>query len=475
MIRTSITTFLFFFLSNILYSQDTCLLIPTFLGGDQRNYYGEGSPDNLDVVWKFHLGTGKTVISRKVGTRYWAGAGWTGQPLLIQEGANLYLLQGAYDHHLRKIDARTGKEQWRYKFDDVIKGTGTIYQNPLASNFSERFMIFQGSRLGIGNYLDSKHIPSYRSISYGTGKELWRLDVKWDASYSRDVDASCLVLQDTLYIGLENGLFTLIDPQVYHCSSKDDMWQPRILKELPLYDNIDVVKHRSNVVTESSPAKLGNRIYVASGSGHVYGYNMVTQEIDWDYFIGSDMDGTVVVTDDEKLLVAVEKQYIKGSGGVFKLNPNLPPQESVEWYCATGDTNFAGWEGGVIGSCSVNDLYTYNASLASFTALDGYVYVVDHKSVQGDSNLGPDSISVFSRPEVVFKYKTGPAISTPIFTKDRLIVPTYNGLYLFAYDWRYNFTLLDKFEAEFEATPIVWEDKIYIASRNGYLYCLGSK
>ena len=66
---------------------------------------------------------GKTTISRNLGERLWAGAGWTGQPLIYKEDDSLYLIQGAYDHHLKKINARNGELIWQYKFDDV-KGQG---------------------------------------------------------------------------------------------------------------------------------------------------------------------------------------------------------------------------------------------------------------------------------------------------------------------------------------------------------------
>jgi len=104
-------------------------VIKTFLGNWQRNFYGENPPEKLDVVWKHYLGKGETVISRNIGTKEWAGAGWTGQPLLVKENNELFLIQGAYDHNLKKINAETGELVWQYKFDDVIKGTGTIWVN----------------------------------------------------------------------------------------------------------------------------------------------------------------------------------------------------------------------------------------------------------------------------------------------------------------------------------------------------------
>ncbi|MBS3772500.1 MAG: hypothetical protein KGY69_19770, partial [Bacteroidales bacterium] len=185
------------------------VIIPTFLGNKQRNYYGSNPPESLEIKWKRYLGKGKTVISRKIGEKEWKGAGWTGQPLLVKEGDDLFLIQGAYDHNLKKVHAASGELVWEYAFDDVIKGTGTIWYKPEYPEPENRMVILQGSRLGVGNYLDSDHIPSYRAISYLTGEELLRHDVKWTHSYSRDVDGSALVINDTVYIGLENSLFTV--------------------------------------------------------------------------------------------------------------------------------------------------------------------------------------------------------------------------------------------------------------------------
>jgi len=451
-------------------------IIQTFLGNWQRNFYGKNAPDTLKLVWKHYLGKGETVISRRIGSKIWAGAGWTGQPLLVKEKEQLYVIQGAYDHHLKKINAATGELVWQYQFDDVIKGTGTIWINNNPDKAENGMVLLQGSRLGVGNYLDTKHIPSYRAISYYTGKELWRMDQKWTHSYSRDVDGSALILNDTAYLGLENSYFTVFDPDHRNGIMKDNMFQPRILQERKLYTMDDVYKHKNNVVTESSPSLLNNKIYVASGAGHVWGYNLKTKELDWDFYIGSDMDGTAVVTLDSCLLVSVEKQYIKGKGGAFKLNPEKQPGDAVVWYFPVENNDFAGWEGGIIGSIGINDNYISEEEnhLAAFVGIDEYLYVVNHKSIDSTRNvLGPDSLTHYQTPELVFKYKVGPSIATPVFVDNKLIVAGYWGIYLLEYDDQNNFVLLDKRPGSFEATPIVWDNKIYIASRDGYLYCLG--
>jgi outer membrane protein assembly factor BamB len=478
-----IPLFLGIFFCSKLYAQennhrsDTVYpIIQTFLGNWQRNYYGADAPNKLDLIWKHHLGTGETVISRRLGSKIWSGAGWTGQPLLVNENGKLYLIQGAYDHNLKKIDAETGQLIWQYAFDDVIKGTGTIWVNKNPDKPENSLVILQGSRLGVGNFLDSKHIPSYRAISYFTGKELWRFDQKWTESYSRDVDGSALLLNDTVYIGFENSLFTVFDPDHRNASIINEMLQPRIFEEHKMYTLDDVYSHKNNIVTESSPALLGDRIYVASGAGRAWGYNLKTRKLDWNFFIGSDMDGSAVVTNDSCILVSVERQYIKGKGGAFKLNPDKDPKDAVVWYFPVENKDFNGWEGGIIGSIGINDKYisAEQTHLAAFVGIDGFLYVVDHKSIDSTQKvLGPDSLKVYSTPRLIFKEKVGPSISTPIFVDDKLIVAGYWGISIYEYNSENKFILLDKKEGSYESTPIVYQNRIYIASRDGYLYCFG--
>jgi outer membrane protein assembly factor BamB len=452
------------------------VLIPTFLGNQYRNYYGNVAPDSIKVLWKLYLGSGKTVISRKLGEREWAGAGWTGQPLLVKEDTNLFIIQGAYDHHLKKINAATGKIVWQYQFDDVIKGTGTIWENPDTAETENKLVILQGSRLGVGNFLDSKHIPSYRAISYFTGKELWRLDVKWTDSYSRDVDGSALIFNDTAYIGLENSLFTKFNPNYKMASLKDNMLQPAIYKETCLYTPNDVIAHKNNIVTESSPSMIDSVFYIASGSGHIFGFDLRYDTITWDFFIGSDIDGSAVITDDSCIIVSVEKQYITGSGGIFKLNPKKPANEAVVWFFPTGDIAYGSWEGGVIGTVGVNDFYNNGELpyLAAIAAIDGNLYVVDHKTTDTTKWVeGPNPQLKYHPPKLVYSYAMGPSISTPLIVGNKIIACGYDGLFLFKFDNQLNFSIIGRNEGAYEATPIVYNKKIYIASRNGYFYCLG--
>jgi outer membrane protein assembly factor BamB len=465
-----------FDVDSMLLKDSVEVLIPTFRGNAERNWGGYGSISSLKTIWKFDLGEGNTVISRKLGSRKWKGAGWTGQPLLVKEGKDTFLIQGAYDHHLRKINAANGQEVWKYKFDDVIKGTGTLWVNRKAENKENSIIIMQGSRLGTQHYLDTDFVPSLRAISYFTGKELWRMNVELTQSYSRDVDASVLMYDDTAYIGLENSVFVAFDPNPIRAAISDSMLQPEIFEKHLLYNEADLKSHGGNIVTESSPSLLGNRIYMASGTGHVYGYNLINRKIDWDFFVGSDMDGSAVVTSDSCLLVTVEKQYISGKGGVFKLDPSKSTDSSVVWYFPVEDTTYASWEGGIIGTAGINDIYidNYQAKLAAFIGIDGLTYIVKHDSIDSTKLVfGPNEKKKYYKPILIERIKTGPSISSPIITEDRIIICGYHGIYLYKYDKYMNISKLYHRLFTVEASPLLWGNRLYIATREGFLYCLG--
>lgn len=456
------------------------VLSSTFLGNEKRNYYGNEAPEKLDLVWKIYLGEG---ISPAYGIdKVWKGAGWTGQPLLVKENGELYLIQGAFDYHLKKIRASTGEIIWQYKYEDILKGTGTIFENRNASNTQDRYIIMQGSRLGFWNTLDDKYIPSYRAVSYLTGKELWRLNVKKTESYSRDVDASALVLNDTAYITLENGIFTIFDPNPGNQERLDGLMQPKILNEIKYYDANDLNLRGDNIETESSPTFLKGKIYTLSGTGRIYGYNISKKENDWEYYIGTDLNGSAPATDDDCLLIPVEKQYMPGNGGVMKINPAKNGNDCVVWFYPTPNKKWFHWEGGIIGSVSCNDEYADKDEdhFAVFLDVSGELTIVDHQKIEkGKFALGPDSITKFPMPRLIAKANIPGTISSPIIVKNKIIAATDNGLFLYELvknKKSYELKLLDKVEGlEIDATPVVWDGRVYIAVRDGFMYCFGEK
>ena len=443
----------------------------SFLGDEKRCYYGENPPDELNLIWKCWLdGAPSHMPFNDGGTNMRYGAGWTGQPLLFKEKDELFLIQGSYDYKLRKINAETGDIEWKYAFDDAIKGTGTLYLNRTTDRKAGKLAVLQGSRQRSGLEYN------YRSVSAVNGEELFRMRIERTRSMSRDVDGSALILGDTAYIGLENGIFRVFNPNDDYAFKSGKFYEPEVYNELNLYSDKDAARRGGNLITESSPSFLNGKVYVAAGSGYVYGYDIAKGEIDWEYYVGSDLNGSPVVTEDGCLLVSVEKQFIAGNGGMLKLDPKKEPEDALVWYFPTGNKGLLTWNGGVIGSAGVNDKYREKGtkSLAAFSGIDGYLYVVDYQSTDGTAKSF-DGRTTVDKPELVFQYKIGQSISTPIIFKDKLIAAGYGGIYLFEFDSNLNFELLDKKPLYFEATPIVYDQKVYIASKDGWLYCLGNE
>ncbi len=455
----------------------TRIALGTFRGNDQRNYYGDKCPSRLDEIWTTNLGAGKSYAYGKMWV--WTGAGWTGQPLIVMEDSDTYIIQGCFDYHVKKINAKNGKLVWQYKFDDIIKGTGTIWINEKAENKDDKVVIMQGSRRGEGTSRSAGIAASFRGISYYSGKELWKMNSKRTPCESRDVDGSAVTIGDTAYIGLENGIFTVFDPNYKNGEMRDGIFQPKLYQETDMWTDADIKAHGGNLVAESSPTVFNNKIYIISGSGHVYGYNLKTKTIDWDYYIGCDMEGSAPLTDDNCLLIPVEKEYIKGNGGVFKLDPSKPEKDAAVWYFPTGSKHFAYWEGGIIGSIAVNDKYINETDthIAAFLAIDGFLYVVDHKTLSGEKVLGPDGVTLYPKPKLLFKQYVGASISSPIIIGNKIVACTYEGIYLFEYDKDLKFKLLaQKKGISFEASPICWNNRIYVVSNTtGLMYCLGEK
>jgi outer membrane protein assembly factor BamB len=333
-------------------------------------------------------------------------------------------------------------------------------------------------------------IAPVRCVDFETGQELWRMTSPTSRSYSRDADSSPIMVGDTLFVAIETGYFYAVDPTKTE-ERGGHRWP--VVKAEQLLLGSSAAGHGGNLVLESSPSVIGETIYISSGAGDVYGLSTKDMSVVWDYWIGSDIDGSPITTEDGYILQAVEKQYISGQGGVLKIDPRKPPAEATVWFFPTGNRTFADWQGGVIGSVSVNDEYgsvLARPALASFTAIDGNLYVVSQDETEGTATT-PQGATV-PMAKLVFKDGVGGGISTPIMVDDYIIQAGYGArvnVYKIDYraeggvpltdrgghQWTVGVTRVARFEGagSYESTPIVWQGRIYIGSRDGNFYCVG--
>lgn len=125
----------------------------------------------------------------------------------------------------------------------------------------------------------------------------------------------------------------------------------------------------------------------------------------------------------------------------------------------------------------MNTLYEKinNRNLAVVSGIDGYLYLIDTDSINASGKVkGFDNSRFFNSPVIYDKYKIGQSISSPLIIDDIVIAASYNGLYLFRVNDELKLMLTDDFRTTFEATPIVYDGKIYIGSKDGFLYCFGN-
>ena len=478
--------------------------IASFLGGALRRSYGVGAaPTRLGLIWKTRLGSGQT--QRKIDNKlvWWAGSGWTGQCTVVRDKGRDYLLIGGYDHNLHKIDALTGRVVWQYKFDDVIKSTNTVIANPHPTSDSDRLIVVAGSRRGSAYKIKDPRITPYRAVSFTTGKELWRLPIPKTINYSQDVDSSGLMYNGVLYIAVEPGYVYALDPFTSVKVGKHR--EPKVLgRSVQLFTAADAKSHpdlgEANVAIESSPARIGDILYIACGSGHVYGLKLPSLDIVWDFPTHADIDGSTVVARDNTLVQSIEKEYVKRPGGVFGLDPTKPPAASALWYFPTLNRGFAEWTAGIVGSVAINDETNKDGKyprLAAFMAVDGYVRVTARDSYTTKVVKGPGPAPAVRVPVEVFRGSIGAGISTPIIVGNSMIAAGYDRtvhLYRISYTpstkgargalvspsgayWRVSVKQVSSYKAKgaFESTPIVWGGRVYIGCRDGNLYCLGTR
>ena len=102
--------------------------------------------------------------------------------------------------------------------------------------------------------------------------------------------------------------------------------------------------------------------------------------------------------------------------------------------------------------------------------------LVNHKKLQpGVKNWGPRRLEQYPAPLVLDRVQLPQgSISTPLFVGDKIVVGYDSGLDLYQVTPAGKLVRLDRLEGPmFDATPVVWDERVYAGSKDGFLYCLG--
>jgi outer membrane protein assembly factor BamB len=353
---------------------------------------------------------------------------------------------GAYDHDVHFLDADTGEQILApYPTNDIIKGSVTVDPDGYP-------IVYSGSRD------DFFHVIA---IDRDEPVALWRLDGNdiEGGLWNNDWDGSALVLDDYLFQGGENSIFYVVKLNRGYDDAGLVTVDPEVVFTAPGYDQDLLAAVGQNVSIENSVAVSGNVVYFANSGGLVQGWRVGGLDQGREpkrvfrYWVGDDVDASIVVDDEGFLYVGVE--YERGNsrslevGQLVKLNPRKK-NDPLVW--------------------SVFDNASLPAGIWATPALHEDLVIAPTDSGRV---LGVDR----STGEIRWELRLpGPLWSSPVVVDDVLLQGDCNGV-LHAYDvsdttveppqlWTLSLT------GCIESTPAVWDGRIIFGTRAGQVHML---
>jgi outer membrane protein assembly factor BamB len=423
----------------------------TFRGNGTRSFYGTGPmPDRPEVLWEFpdRKMCSQSTVGRE--TFEWCGTGWTGQPAVVEREGRTWVIFGAYDGAVHFLDAETGRRlRPDFKTGDLVKGSVTVDPDGFP-------LVYVGSR-------DN----AFRVIAFDrvVPTELWRLDAEAVSPtlWNDDWDGSGLVAGGHLFEGGENSQFHAVRlNRSYGADGKVAVapvlafhapgWDDELLAGLNDFD----VSIEGSVALSGGVAWFGNSGGLVQGwdvSGLLEGTGQVPERV-FRFWMGDDVDATVVVDDEGMLYVGAEwERHTARSrvvGQIVKLDPGRPANPVV-------------W--------SVADHTGALAGVWATPALWRDLVIV---ATNGGRLLGIDRATGRVRWTKVLP---GPVWQSPVVVDGVLVQGDCHGV-LHGYD--VSDTKVDPPELWtvqlpgcIESTPAVWKGIIYVGTREGHVHAIG--
>ena len=421
----------------------------TFRGSPTRSFYGRGPvPAEPEVQWRFPESGGLCRSSTVGGvTRGWCGLGWTGQPSLFKLDGRFWTIFGALDGGVHFLDAETGDPLLpSFQTEDIIKGSVTVDPDGFP-------LVYTGSRDNI-----------YRIISFDQGEpiELWGLDSEsvGPRLWNNDWDGAGLVLDDWLLIGGENSRIHIVKLNRSFDENGFVTVDPELFFDAPGWDDELLAVAGDNVSIENSVAVSGDTMYFANSGGLVQGWDLAPlrneepPERVFRYWVGDDVDASIVI--DEEGMLYVASEFERGNararelGQLIKLDPSEEGEDALVWSVQENQ----GLDTGIWGTPALHD------GAIIFGSQGGQFRAVDRET-------GEDLWSIDGLGFHLWQ--------SPVVVDDVLIMGDCFGT-LRGYDvtdvtieppelWALR---LD--EACIESTPAVWDGTIVVGTRSGGVY-----
>lgn len=423
-----------------------------FRGNPTRTWYGTGPvPDDPELLWRFPESPmcGNSPVGGE--NLVWCGTGWTGQPVVWERPDGVTeVIVGAYDKSIHFLDAATG-ERTRpgFPMGDIIKGSVSLDPDGYP-------LLYAGSR-----------DPDFRIIALDreTPTEIWSLSATSVAGmWNNDWDSNAAVVDDLLLIGGENSWWFGVELNRGLDSDGLVTVDPEVVASIPAFTDALVQAVGRQQSIESSTAVYGSVAYFANSAGRIVGVDLADlpdgpARVVFDFWVGDDVDATIVVDEAGFLYVSVEEDLGTARsnelGRLLKLAPS-DPDDPVVWGIDIPS------RGGVAGGIWATPAFR-----------DGLLYVA--------TNPGELLVVDASNGEILWRDEIGShAWSSPVIVDDTLVVSVdcYATPAMRAYDLSNPESPVERWEIAFtdgciESTPAVWKGNIYVGSRDGYFYAVG--
>ena len=420
----------------------------TFRGNPSRTYYGAGPvPEAPQVAWRYPDRAMCGRSSEYGETKVWCGTGWVGQPAVFERGGRTWLVFGAYDYNFHFVDAATGQAILPpFPTGDIAKGTVTVDPDGFP-------LVYGGSR-------DNK--LRVLAIDRPAATELWALNSMDPALQPRlwnsDWDAAPLIVGDYLVTGGENSRFHVV--KLNRSYGPDGLVQvaPQLVFTAPAWDQ-ELLSNLpdSRVSVENAVTLVGDTAYFTNSGGLLQGWDLSSLRTGqgvptrtFRFWTGDDTDASVVADEEGYLYVGQEwdRRNERGRqiGQLLKIDPRRP-DNPVVW-------SIPQQSGEKSGTWSTPALYE---DLVIWPTYIGPVF-------------GIDRATGAIRWTIELPYAV---MSSPVVVDDTLVQADAQGV-LHAYDLTASGTPTERWTvqlpANVESTPALWKGRIYVGTRDGFMY-----
>jgi outer membrane protein assembly factor BamB len=427
----------------------------TFRGNEQRSISALSKipDDEPSLRWVFPQAKplcSKSAVNGSEKTE--CGVGWTGQAALFPYAGNTWAVVGSYQPALNFLDLENGLPlRSIVGAADVYKGSPTIDPDGYP-------LVYAGATDGL---------LRIAAFDRNAPEILWQLDAtEIDPNRpSNDWDASPVIHGDYLIEGGENGYLIIVKLNRGYGDDGLVTISPEVVFKTPTWtaELMGNVGPDAAFDVESSVAIYQEVVYVANSAGLIQGWKLdglddgkePTKVFEW--WIGDDVDATIVIDDAGKLYVAalhkLDTKQGQVMGQLIKLDPTL--QMPVVWSAFTARRDGAPqdiiatpaiWQSVIIVSTFQGDILGFDLETGKelwrvageVTQLPSPV-VFDQRLLQADcdGNLRAYNIGDGRKmPKLRWTMSIGQCI---------------------------------------EATPALWNDWIVVGDRAGYIYGIGTE